>query len=424
MNKASICTIGDEILIGQIVDTNSSHISQALNSLGVKVTRMLSIGDDHDTIVNSLSGELAVNEIVIVTGGLGPTKDDITKAALARLCGTVKYKTDERQLEIVHKILSARGLDILDINLAQASVPETCEVIPNRLGTAPIMVFRFPAGRFGHKATLYSLPGVPFEALGALPEVLSDIKEHYPTEEIYHRTVMTFGIAESALAKMIEEWEDNLPEEMHLAYLPNQLTGVRLRLSVYGGVREEVEARIEAELAVLKQILGDSMYSDHEDTLESCIGKILSDTGMTLSAAESCTGGLISSLITSVPGSSSYYLGSVTSYANSVKTDVLGVPDEIITEHGAVSSECVAAMAEGVRKLTGSDYSVATSGIAGPGGGSDTKPVGLVWIGISSDKGTETYSMTFKNDRKRNIERFAASALNLLRLKLVNELKH
>ncbi len=424
MNRASICTIGDEILIGQIIDTNSSHISQSLNALGIQVTRMLSIGDEHDTIVNSLSDELKTNEIVIVTGGLGPTKDDITKNALARLSGAEGWKTDERQLEIIHRILSSRGLDILDINLAQASVPDTCEVIPNNCGTAPIMVFRFPEERFGHPATLYSLPGVPYEALGALPDIMDDIRTHYGITDIYHRTVMTFGIAESALAKMIEEWEDNLPSDMHLAYLPNQITGVRLRLSIYGGVREEEEARIEAELASLRPILGDALYSDHEDTLEACIGRMLASSGKTLSAAESCTGGLISSLITSVPGSSEYYLGSVTSYANSVKSGVLGVPEEIIAEHGAVSGECVAAMAEGVRRLTGSDYSVATSGIAGPGGGSESKPVGLVWIGISSEKGTETFKMNFRNDRKRNIERFASSALNFLRLKLVNELNH
>lgn len=424
MTQASICTIGDEILIGQIVDTNSSHISQALNSLGIKVTRMLSIGDDHDVIVNSLGQELSKNDIVIVTGGLGPTKDDITKAALAYLSGTDAYRTDERQLEIIHKILSSRGLDILDINLAQASVPETCEVIPNRCGTAPIMVFRFPADRFGHEATLYSLPGVPYEALAALPDIMEDIKAHHSLSDIYHRTVMTYGIAESALAKMIEEWEDNLPADMHLAYLPNPLTGVRLRLSIYGGNKEDEEARIEAELAKLRPILGSSLYSDHEDTLEGCIGRMLSGAGKTVSVAESCTGGTISALFTSVPGASEYYLGSVTSYANEIKINVLGVPAEIIAENGAVSSECVAAMAEGVRKLTGSDYSVATSGIAGPGGGSAEKPVGLVWIGVSSDKGTETFSMVFRNDRKRNIERFASSALNILREKLVNELKY
>lgn len=424
MTQASICTIGDEILIGQIVDTNSSHISQALGSTGVRVTRMVSIGDDHDAIVSVLEGELKENEIVIVTGGLGPTKDDITKAALAHLSGTDKYRTDERQLKIVHDILSSRGLDILDINLAQASVPDTCEVIPNRLGTAPVMVFRFPESRFGHAASLYSLPGVPFEALGALPDVIADIRSHFNLSDIYHQTVMTYGIAESALAKMIEEWEDNLPEDMHLAYLPNPLTGVRLRLSIYGGTKEEQESRIKARFEQLKPVLGIDLYSDHEDTLEGCIGRMLAESGKTLSVAESCTGGLISSLITSVPGSSGYYLGSVTSYANEVKTNVLGVPEEIITEYGAVSSECVAQMAEGVRRLTGSDYSVATSGIAGPGGGTDSKPTGLVWIGVSSHVGTETFSFRFRHDRKRNIERFAASALNILRMKLVNELKY
>lgn len=424
MTQASICTIGDEILIGQIIDTNSSHISLALNKLGIKVTRMLSIGDDLDTIVNSLEGELLKNDIVIVTGGLGPTKDDITKNALARLSGSQSYVTDERQLEIIHNILSARGLDVLDINLAQASVPDKCEVIPNKLGTAPVMVFRFEEERFGHPATLYSLPGVPFEALGALDDILEDIRFHNNISDIYHRTIMTYGVAESALSKMIEEWEDSLPSDIHLAYLPNQLTGVRLRLSIYGGIREEEEARIEAETARLKAILGNIIYSDREDTLQGCIGRLLSGCGKTLAAAESCTGGTISELITSVPGSSGYYLGSVTSYANEIKTKVLGVPEEIIAEYGAVSRECVAAMAEGVRKLTGSDFSVATSGIAGPGGGSADKPVGLVWIGVSSDKGTETFQTIFKGDRKRNMERFAATALNYLRVKLVNELNH
>ena len=424
MTGASICTIGDEILIGQITDTNSAHISRALNSLGIKVSKMVSIGDDHNLIVESLKKELQENEIVITTGGLGPTKDDITKKALAELSESTSYKTDQRQLEIVHRILSARGLDILDINLAQADVPENCEVIPNRLGTAPVMVFRFPEERFGHKATLYSLPGVPFEAIGALDNILNDIKEHYFLSDIYHRTVMTYGIAESALAEMIADWEDNLPADMHLAYLPNALTGVRLRLSIYGGMREDQEARIENELKGLHAILGDIIYSDKDDTLESAIGEILKASGKTLSTAESCTGGMISSLITSVPGSSEYFLGSVTSYANSVKENVLGVPSKIIEEYGAVSSECVSAMAEGVRRLTGSDYSVATSGIAGPGGGSDQKPVGTVWIGVSSHMGTETFSLRFNSDRKRNIERFSSSALHILLKRIKNELKH
>ena len=424
MTQASICTIGDEILIGQIIDTNSSHISQTLNSIGIQVGRMVSIGDSHNQILDVLERELRDNEIVIVTGGLGPTKDDITKKALAELSGATSYKTDERQLEIVHRILSSRGLDVLDINLAQADVPDTCEVIPNRLGTAPIMVFRFPQERFGHSATLYSLPGVPHEAIGALPEILEDIKGHYTTSDIYHRSVMTFGIAESALAKMIEEWEDNLPENMHLAYLPNLITGVKLRLSIYGGVKEDHERLISEKLEQLANILGDNLYSLEEDTLQEYIGKLLRLHGKTVSCAESCTGGLISSLFTSVPGSSEYFLGSVTSYANIVKQNVLGVPAEVIAAHGAVSSECVAAMAEGVRRITGSDFSVATSGIAGPGGGSEEKPVGLVWIGVSSHMGTETFRMVFKGDRKRNIERFTANALDKLRKHIENTLSN
>ncbi len=422
MTSASICTIGDEILIGQIVDTNSSHISRALNDLGIRVSEMVSTGDKAEDITSTLKDALSRNDIVIVTGGLGPTKDDITKKTLAALSGAHGYKRDEAQLEIIHKILSARGLDVLEINLAQADVPDTCTVIPNRLGTAPVMVFDFPEERFGHEATLYSLPGVPFEALGALNDVMEDIKAKFSVSDIYHKTVMTFGIAESALSELIGDWEDNLPEDMHLAYLPNPLTGVRLRLSIYGGDSESQEKRVNERLEALKGILGDLMYSEEDDTLERCIGRLLKGTGKTVSTAESCTGGSIASLLTSVAGSSEYFLGSVVSYANSVKTGVLEVDEETILQHGAVSSQCVAQMAEGVRKLTGSDFSIATSGIAGPGGGSNDKPVGLVWIGVSSQDSTETYSMVFKGDRKRNIERFAANALNILRKKLVNEL--
>ena len=424
MTTASICTIGDEILIGQIVDTNSAHISRALNDLGIRVSEMVSTGDRLADIISTLENGLRQNDIVIVTGGLGPTKDDITKKALAMLSEAECWKRNPEQLEIIHRILSARGLDALEINLAQADVPDTCTVIPNKLGTAPIMAFDFPGERFGHKATLYSLPGVPFEALGALNDVMADIRSKFSVSDIYHKTVMTFGIAESALSEMISEWEDNLPEDMHLAYLPNPLTGVRLRLSIYGGERQAQEERIKERIEALKGILGDAMYSDEDDTLETCIAKLLKGTGKTVSTAESCTGGSIAAMLTSVSGSSEYFLGSVVSYANSVKSGVLGVDKNIIAEHGAVSSECVAAMAEGVRKLTGSDFSIATSGIAGPGGGSDAKPVGLVWIGVSSQNSTETFSMVFKGDRKRNIERFAANALNILRKKLVNELNN
>lgn len=422
MIQASICTIGDEILIGQIVDTNSSHISQSLGSLGIRTTRMLSIGDDRNEIISNLENELKYNDIVIVTGGLGPTKDDITKAALAELSGAVKFKTDERQLEIVKSILARRGLDMLDINRAQADVPDTCEVIPNKLGTAPIMVFRFPQELLGHNATLYSLPGVPFEAIGALDDIMADIKAHYTLTDICHKTLMTFGLAESALSKRIESWEDALPDNMHLAYLPNPLTGVRLRLSLYGGNAAEHVAAVEEQLGKLKEIIGEYIYSEQDDTLQNCIGNMLKASGKTVCAAESCTGGNISALFTSVPGCSEYYLGSVTSYANSVKENVLGVKHGTLEKYGAVSSQTAAEMAEGVRRLTGADFSVATTGIAGPGGGSAEKPVGLVWVGVSSAKGTETISFNYKNNRATNIQRFAAAALNFLREKILREL--
>lgn len=420
MTHASICTIGDEILIGQIVDTNSSHISVALEEIGVKVTRMISFGDDHDEIVNNLTNELKHNEIVITTGGLGPTKDDITKVALAEISGSKGYVTNDAQLKIVREILHSRGLDVLDINKAQALVPDTCEVIVNRLGTAPVMVFRFPASRFGHQATLYALPGVPFEAVGAIPDVINDIKTHENLTDIFHKCVMVFGLAESALSKEIEPWEDSLPKDMHLAYLPNPLTGVRLRLSIYGGSKEDEEKRIDEQFARLKPILGDRIYSYKDDTLENAVGALFRGTGMTLSAAESCTGGKISSLITSVPGASEYYLGSVTSYAIPVKGKVLGVPEATINEYGVVSSEVAAAMAKGVRNLTGSTYAVSTTGLAGPGG-DEHNPVGTVWIGIAGPNGTKTVKKVYKNDRKRNIERFAAAALNELRLFILSE---
>ena len=420
MIHASICTIGDEILIGQVVDTNSSRLAVALEEAGIHVTRMLSIGDDRDEILNNLRNELNTNDIVITTGGLGPTKDDITKGVLAELSGSKGYVEHAGQLAIVKEILHSRGLDMLESNRAQALVPDRCEVIPNRLGTAPIMVFRFPQETFG--STLYALPGVPFEAVGAIPSVMEDIRAHLSTTDILHRSIMVFGIAESALSELIAPWEDALPKDMHLAYLPNPLTGIRLRLSVYGGHREDQEARVEEQLVRLKEILGDMIYSDQDDTLEATVGRLLKAGGKTLSAAESCTGGEISHLITSVPGSSAYYLGSVTSYAVSVKENVLGVPAETVEEFGVVSAEVAAAMAEGVRRVTGSDYAVSTTGLAGPDGDA-FNPVGTVWIGVAGPKGTKTVKKNFKNDRKRNIERFAAAALDFLRLTILEDSK-
>ena len=419
MIQASICTIGDEILIGQVVDTNSSRLAVALEEAGIRVTRMLSIGDDRDEILNNLRNELTVNDIVITTGGLGPTKDDITKGVLSDLSGSTGYVEHAGQLAIIKDILRSRGLDMLEINRAQALVPNRCEVIENRLGTAPVMVFRFPKETFG--ATLYALPGVPFEAVGAIPSVMEDIRAHQPLNDILHRSVMVSGIAESALSELIEPWEDALPEDMHLAYLPNPLTGIRLRLSIYSGSIEEEKARVDEQIGRLKEILGDKVYSDRDDTLEATVGRLLKASGRTLSVAESCTGGMISHLITSVPGASAYYLGSVTSYAVSVKERVLGVPAETVERYGVVSGEVAAAMAEGVRRVTGSDYAVATTGLAGPDG-DEFNPVGTVWIGVAGPGGTKSVRRLFKNDRKRNIERFASSALDFLRLTLIEDL--
>ena len=419
MVTAGICTIGDEILIGQIIDTNSSLISRALGEIGVKVGDMVSIADDRSSIIRRLCEELSMNQIVISTGGLGPTKDDITKDALAELSGSSRYIRHEGQEKLVYEILHSRGLDVLDINLRQADVPENCEVIVNRRGTAPIMVFRFPKERFGHPATLYAMPGVPYETEAALPDVMEDIRTHFPTSDIYHKSLMVYGLAESALSKLIEPWEDALPEDIHLAYLPNPLTGVRLRLSIYGGDRETEEKRISAQIEALKPYLGDRLYSLRDDTIEAALGRILSERGLTLAAAESCTGGEIAHLLTTVSGSSAYFLGSVTAYSAEVKVKVLGVPREVIEEKGIVSSEVAAAMANGARALFGSTFAVATTGWA-DATGDEHEPAGTVWVGVSGPDGTVTERYQYKGDRKRNIERFAASALDTLRRYIIN----
>lgn len=413
MKTASICTIGDEILIGQIVDTNSSMISKELNAIGVEVRRMVSIGDSREEILLELGQCLEKTDIVVVTGGLGPTKDDITKDALRELSGSVGYYESAEQLAIVKRILEARGIPMLDVNRAQALVPEKCVVLPNEKGTAPGMAF-YGLGS-SEKSILYALPGVPFEATGLLPKVIFDIKKHFELDEISHCTVDTYGIPESVLADKISSWEDALPSNIKLAYLPNPVLGVRLRLSQYGG-----KADFAPFLNSLQKLLGDSIYGYGETSLQETIGEMLKRRGKTMSAAESCTGGYISHLMTSISGCSDYYWGSVTSYDNSVKIGVLGVSPEIIKLHGAVSEECVRAMAVGVLTHLGTDYSVATSGIAGPGGGTSEKPVGMVWTAAArkNDDGSidvVAQKFQFGTDRGVNIKRFASSALNLLR---------
>jgi len=417
MKTASICTIGDEILIGQIVDTNSSAIARELQNIGIKVKYMISIADDRQQIVSHLANCLNNTDIVIVTGGLGPTKDDITKDALKGLSGSDSYVESQEQMAHVERILKARGIQMLDINKAQASVPNRCTVIPNALGTAPGMIFRNMG--INKTSVLYSLPGVPFEALGLLPQVIDDIKKHSALESISHRTIVTFGIAESELAKKIESWENNLPEGVHLAYLPNATIGVRLRLTKFG---EKTD--FEPQVQELRKILGDAIYGEGDDNLQTVIGRMLSQNGKSVSAAESCTGGRISELFTSVAGCSQYYKGSVTSYANEVKMKTLGVKQETLDNFGAVSEQTVIEMATGVLKALDTDYSIVSSGIAGPGGGSPEKPVGTAWLAAAyrNTKGeisVTTKKVQFASNRATNIERFASNALNLLRHKIL-----
>lgn len=418
MITAAIVTIGDEILIGQVVDTNSSALAQALQAEGIAIREMISVGDEAGTITETLTRALSRNAVVITTGGLGPTKDDITKKVLLQLSGSQGMVVHPGQLEQVHRFLKSRGLDALPSNLAQAEVPDKAEVIVNQLGTAPIMVFRNILG-----GTLYSLPGVPHEAVGAIPAVMADVRSHQPLDTIRHRNVMVYGIAESALSERIAPWEDALPADMHLAYLPHQLTGIRLRLSASGGEPDALEKRMESQIKALKSLLGPLVYADIDTNLETVVGGLLKASGRTLSVAESCTGGEIAHLLTTVSGSSAYFLGSVTSYARSVKEKLLGVPAELIDRHGLVSGEVAAAMAEGVRKLTGSDYAVATTGLAEKEADEWGVPGGTVWIGVASERVTRSFTFNYRNDRKRNIERFAASALNCLRLLLEEDAK-
>lgn len=417
MLTASICTIGDEILIGQIVDTNSSLIAKELNKCGIKVNKMISIQDDESEIVSSLEECSHINDILIVTGGLGPTKDDITKRSLANLCRCDKYRYDAIQASIIDDLCRRRGIALSQLNKDQALVPECCRVLPNRMGTAPGMVFTIPASG-GRKVLLFSMPGVPYEMEHLLPSVIETIKKEYVCENIFHRTLLTYGIPESLLASKIESWEDNLPEEVKLAYLPSPQSGVKLRISIYGGDFSRSSLIAEEEIGKLRVLLGSALYGENEETLESVIGDYLLKKGKKISVAESCTSGKLSSLLTSIPGSSAYFAGGVVAYENDIKRDLLGVKEETLQKYGAVSCECVKEMAEGIKSLMKTDYAIATSGIAGPSGGTDTKPVGTICIAISGPDFIETYTKVFNGDRVRNVLRFSAEALNLLRLRL------
>lgn len=414
MLTASILTIGDEILIGQIVDSNKSYISGLLNLIGVKVISHQSTGDDEFTIESSIIKLLKESDIIIVTGGLGPTKDDITKKVLGKISGSNEFKLDKKQLDIIKAICLKRGIELSSLNKDQALVPEKCTVLENTQGTAPGMMFEIN-GRL-----LFSLPGVPYEMQYLMKEVLNKISSLRQTETIFHKTINTFGIPESELATKISAWEDSLPFNYKLAYLPNPARGVKLRLSVYQGVDNCTPDKVKQLFTQLYSIIGDSIYGEEEETLESVVFQSLTKRGETLSIAESCTGGEISSIFTTLPGVSSVFKGGVIAYDNNAKINILGVSKSIIEESGAVSEECVVAMAEGAKRLFGTDWAIATSGIAGPSGGSEEKPVGTLWVAISGPGIATANKAIFSGDRERNIIRFSSTSINLLRKALQN----
>ena len=405
--KSTIITIGDEILIGQILDTNSRYISQALNRIGVVVTERTSIGDSAEQIVSTLDRALAQSDVVIITGGLGPTKDDITKHTLARYYNS-ELVYNEKVGSFVEQLLARRGIAFTELNRGQAMVPKCCTVLHNAHGTAPGMWFE----RDGK--VVVSLPGVPFEMRHLIDDsVVPMLAERFELKAIVHRTMITSGIAESILAERIATWEDNLPDVLHLAYLPAPNV-VRLRLSAYEVDGQSISHMIDDEFDKLKGIIPEAIVGFEDATVEQLVHRWMTENGKTLSVAESCTGGAIAAKFTAMAGASVYFNAGVVSYSNEAKRDILGVNMDDIVRYGAVSETVAIQMAEGVRRAGQSDYAVSTTGIAGPTGGSAEKPVGTVWIGVATPKGSFAVLKNCGTDRSQIIDRATAYAIKLL----------
>lgn len=406
--KATVITIGDEILIGQIVDTNTVSIARQLNNVGIRIAEKLSIGDDKQSIVEALERAVRNSNVVIITGGLGPTKDDITKHTLAQYFGS-KLVYNEVEGEHVRGLLVRRGIPFTELNRGQAMLPECCTVLHNAHGTAPGMWFDTPEG-----GVVVSLPGVPFEMEHLMQDVVIPmLKERFELQSIVHRTLITRGIPESILAERISEWEDALPEYLHLAYLPSPNI-VRLRLSAYGVDGEVAEGEISRQFELLRSIIGDNIVGFEGATIEQLVHEIMTAKALKLAVAESCTGGTIASKFTAMPGASSYFMAGVVSYSNEAKRDILGVSMDDIITYGAVSEQVACQMAEGVRRVAGADYAIATTGIAGPGGGSEAKPVGTVWIAVATPSKTFALMRNSGTDRGQIISRASAYAIEML----------
>jgi nicotinamide-nucleotide amidase len=414
--KAEIITIGDELLLGQVIDTNSSWLGQQLNHLGIQVHYKSALPDAREAILDGLKQAKERSNIIIITGGLGPTKDDITKLTLCDFFQT-RLVQNEEVLEWVTSIFKMRNLPMLESNNLQAMLPENCKVLWNRNGTAPGMWF-FEDGK-----VFISMPGVPFEMKTIFEEeAIPLLKETFVFPSIIHRTILTSCIGESFLANKIAPIEDALPSHIKLAYLPS-VGMVRLRFSAYGENTTQLNLELQPIIEALYESIGTYIFGEGEDKLSQVVGMLLKGKGLTLGSAESCTGGYISHMITLNAGSSAYYKGAIISYSNEIKINQLRVEPKIIETHGAVSEACVKAMAEGARLVLNTDYAIAASGIAGPDGGTKEKPVGTVWIAVSTPYQTVTKQLNLGDNRERTIQRTAIQALDTLRKILLEEIE-
>lgn len=408
---AELLTIGDEILYGQIVDTNSQWMSVELSNAGIRVIRKTTVGDVEDEMLTAFAEAEKRADIILITGGLGPTSDDLTKPCLAKYFNC-ELKIHEEALAEVTEFFKSRGRELTEVNRQQAALPVCCEKVTNIMGTAPGMWFEQNGKVF------VSMPGVPHEMKRMMTDIIiPKLLQRFQTPVIHHKVIRTAGVGESMLAEKIEDWEKSLPAHVKLAYLPS-LNEVKLRLTSIGNSKSVLENEAEDLVTKLRERIGQFIYGYGEDPLEVVIGNTLKAKKLTLAVAESCTGGYLSHLITSVPGSSEYFLGSLIPYSYEVKMQQLGVKPETLEKHGAVSEETIMEMADLVRTKFNTDIGVATSGIAGPGGGTSEKPVGTVWIAYSDKHQTVTRKLQLSKDRLINIKVASVAVLNLIRLSL------
>lgn len=407
--KSEIISIGNELLIGQTINSNAAWLGEELNKIGIEVERIITIPDTKKDITDSLTESMSRTNLVLITGGLGPTNDDITKYTLAEYFNS-QLIIHKEVYDQVEKMLEKRSLPMNELNKKQAEIPEKAKIFINYAGTAPAMWFE------KDDKVVVSMPGVPYEMKDFMTnQIIPSLKNHFKTPVIIHRNILTYGTFEAKLAEMLTDYEGQLPDNVTLAYLPSEGV-IKLRLTGRGDVRSEVQKIIDNEASKLYKIIPGYIFGEQDVSLEKNIGVLLQKNQKTLCTAESCTGGMIAHKLITVPGSSNYFTGSVIAYSNKIKINELGVAPEILESKGAVSREVVEQMAMGVRKQFVTDYSVATSGIAGPTGGTEEKPVGTVWIAVSGDEGTYSRKYVFGSNRIRNINRSTLAALNLVRL--------